>query len=271
MSNYAVMPIEDYKNTCDEIRKHINKTETIKSTELSNKVFEVYEAGFDNGVDAGKKEDYDEFWYNFQQGGKRTDYFCAFRQWDHNNIRPRYKVIPIDNNGVAYMFYKCQNLERVEAEYFDFSQKSKGTSDNTGYYFTFSNCKKLQEIEDIGFQAQPSTKGQYDRTFSFCSALHTIAKIRCDENATFTSAFLYCDSLQNVTFEGVIGTNINFSDSLVLSADSIRNIIGCLSDNTTGKTLTLAAEAVQSGFETQEWQNLIATKPNWTISIIGHI
>ena len=87
----------------------------------------------------------------------------------------------------------------------------------------------------------------YYSTFSVGSdgKLHTIAKIRTDENTVFNNAFNYCTALKNVTFEGVIGQDINIRWS-PLTADSIRSIIEHLSDTASGKTLTLSKKAVNN-------------------------
>lgn len=63
-----------------------------------------------------------------------------------------------------------------------------------------------------------------------------------------------------------------------LSKPSITSIINCLSTTTSGLTVTLSKTAVNNAFETsegvadgstsQEWLNLVATKTNWTISLV---
>ena len=45
MSNYAVMPMNDYKNACDKIREKCLESDTITSGELSKKIDDVYETG----------------------------------------------------------------------------------------------------------------------------------------------------------------------------------------------------------------------------------
>ena len=66
--------------------------------------------------------------------------------------------------------------------------------------------------------------------------------------------------------------------STELSKESIISIINALSDTTTALTVTLSKTAVNNAFETakgnadgstsEEWAALIATKQNWTISLV---
>lgn len=82
--------------------------------------------------------------------------------------------------------------------------------------------------------------------------------------------------LKEIRFTGVIIQSMELT-STVLSKDSIVSMMICLSAEVIGKTLTLSKEAVDKAFETSpgaadgsdsaEWQNLVASKPNWTISL----
>ena len=86
---------------------------------------------------------------------------------------------------------------------------------------------------------------------------------------------------ENISFvEGsVIGKNgfdVQYSTSL--TRQSIENIIAALSTTTSGLTVTISKAAVNTAFETatdaadgassQAWNDLIATRANWTISLI---
>jgi hypothetical protein len=229
------------------------------------------EEAYNEGFEAGKKAEYDTFWDIIQQGGKRDQYANAFSRWGGEYIRPKYKVVPKHDQGAQQMFSGCPNLKKIEKAYFDMSQKAQGPNNNSGYYYMFASCVKLEEIEDIGLQAAPivaTAANVYASAFSNCYVLRTIEKIRSDENTQYPSAFASCRGLQNVTFEGVIGQNIDFKDSSRLSKASIENIIGCLSDTASGKKLTLSNTAVEAAFSADEWDALEATKTNWTISLV---
>ena len=218
-----------------------------KLTVIAQNEQKVYDAGFAKGASAdyedGQNAAMSEFWDYLTNYGNRTSYSSLFNVWGGETFEPTRKIIPIEKNSAYCTFNGAKNLKKIEADYIDFSQKVRGTKSQEGYYYTFYGCSSLEEIEDIGMQADFG----YYSTFSSGSdgKLHTIAKIRTDENTVFNNAFNYCTALKNVTFEGVIGQDINIRWS-PLTADSIRSIIEHLSDTASGKTLTLSKNAVES-------------------------
>ena len=99
--------------------------------------------------------------------------------------------------------------------------------------------------------------------------------LRSNENTTFgANPFHSCTSLVNIKFSdekdklgaSVIGKNIDFHWS-PLNKASITKIIEHLSDTANGTTLSLKQSAVESEFETSEWNEMVASKSNWTISL----
>ena len=95
--------------------------------------------------------------------------------------------------------------------------------------------------------------------------------LRDDGSQTVTTMFASNhNSLKEIRFEGVIGDTISFSDATKLSKASMENTISHLSDTASGKTLTLSKTAVNNAFGSStgtEWLALVASKPNWTISL----
>ena len=229
---------------------------------VSENVTRVYQSGVAVGLKRAGEVVKNEFWDGFTNNGNRTEYARAFAYWGMEYIRPTRKIVFTTSDAGLNTFAHNTNLKKVEAAYFDFSQKPRGTGNQSGYYYTFYNCKALEEIEDIGMQADYC----HYNSFRNCDALHTIAKIRCDENTIFTEAFTSSNRLENITFEGTIGQNLYIA-SPKLSEKSISNIVSCLSDTASGKTLTLSQTARNNAFTDTEWAALIATKLNWTISL----
>lgn len=196
---------------------------------------------------AGKQAEYDAFWNMIQDHGNRTDYGQAFRNWRSSTeyLRPKYKVVPTASTSAMNTFYNCEGLKKVEAEYFDFSKKARGGYKGSGWYHTFTACDELEEIEDIGIM--PDT--DLTNTFAHCPNLKKIAMIRVDANTVISSGiFEGCKSLESVTFDGEIGYGMNLKWSTKLTRASIENIINHLSDNGSGKTLTLSKAAVDEAF-----------------------
>lgn len=224
---------------------------------------------FDDVYEAGKNVGQGDLWDNIQDYGNRTHYNSAFSRWNSEYIRPRYKVVAKDANGIASMFDGCSKLKKVEAEYFDFSQKSTGTNNNTGYYYTFANCSVLEEIEDLGLIPQHN----YYYAFSQCYNLHTIAKMGVDANTKYENTFHRCDNLVNLTLDGIIGQNgFDIHWSTKLSPKSLYSIIKALSTTTTGLVIKLpsTAEANYNANPPENapstWAELVATKSNWSIA-----
>ena len=227
-----------------------------------------YTEGKTDGIEQGRKSQYDEFWDGFQNYGQKTSYQNAFEQSAIEYIRPKYKIIPTGSTGVSCMFMSAK-VKKIEAKYFDFSQVPIENYTARGLNYTFSSCTNLEEIEDIGLS--PSYAFTY--TFAWCGKLHTIAKITFAENTIITHVFDSLHSLVNLTIGGTIGQNgFNVQWSTKLSKASITSIINALSTTTSGLTVTLSKTAVNNAFNGgstgDEWLNLVATKNNWTISLV---
>lgn len=211
-----------------------NLTTAERLAQVAENVPKVYEAG--------KQAESEAFWNGVTNFGDRESYARAFLYWSAEYLRPNRKIMPITGDSGVQTFSHNPKLKKVEAAYFDFSQKPKASSESYSYYYTFYNCSKLEEVEDIGLQAEIV----YHNTFASCPKLHTIAKVRSDENTKFNSSFASCTALKNISFDGVIGQTINFAYCGELSAESIRNIFEHLSDEASGKTLYLRSTAVNA-------------------------
>ena len=212
-----------------------------KLTTIAENLPKVY----DSGVDKGEGN----VWDIIQNFGTRPTYdYCFFNWRGVEYIRPKYKVVyPENTSGDTFrsVFENCYKLKKIEAKYFDFSNRTPNTSaSSTGCnYATFRNNGRLEEIEDIGLQA-----GGYYFTWGWCQKLHTIAVMRCVKDGTYYSPFTQCYELQNITIEGVIGNNISFADCSKLTIESLRSIISALYDfvencETETRTLTLHQNA----------------------------
>jgi hypothetical protein len=218
-----------------------------------------------NGGDTGKKSRYDELWLGILYGGARNVLSYAFHSWGGMEyIRPPFKLIPT-TGGAQQIFYGCSSLKKVEAAYFDLSQIPKGTSSSNSYSYTFYSCYALEEIEDIGIYPSYS----YGSTFENCRKLKRIAKMTVEETSTYSGTFIRCEALEELTIAGTIGRNgFDVHWSTKLNKASITSIINALSTTTSGLTVTLSKTAVNNAFTTDEWNALIDTKKNWTISLV---
>ena len=233
----------------------------IKIAENEAKIFEK-----------GKQAEYDAFWDGIQNYGNRTEYSSAFRYWGAEYVRPKYKVVPTTH--VYNMFYGNSNLKKVEAKYFDLSQVEWGSNETRSHAYLLATCRNLDEIEDIGLAPNRS----YSYFAAWSTALKKVACIRLSADTAVNQMLYGLPNLDDVVIEGEIGkSGIDLWQSTKLKHDTIVNFIDVLSNNTSGLSITFSKTAVNKAFETSsgaadgststEWQALIATKPNWTISL----
>lgn len=143
------------------------------------------------------------------------------------------------------------------------------TSQMTSCAYMFYAAEHTYTIPAINFE----NCTYLNQTFSYCQVqvLDEVI-LKSDGSNTFTSPFIGCSGLVEIRFRGVIGQNgLSFQNSTKLSKASITSIINALSSTTSGLTVTLSKTAVTSAFGSTtatEWTNLIATKSNWTISLV---
>ena len=212
-------------------------------------------------ISAGKQAEYDRFWDAFQQDGNRTDYRQAFTGvgWTAEIFKPKYDM-HVTNGYMMFMN----------------SQMSVDLPYTLGVMLDFANCTNKTTLQ-YTFNSTRFTRigvvdgrkaGQFFDTFGYSYYVYTIDKIICDENTTFTNnCFVSCNALANITFEGVIGSTINFQWCPLTKA-SITNIIEHLSSTATGQTCTFKKSAKEAAFTADEWSALIANKTNWTFSLV---
>lgn len=213
--------------------------------------------------DAGGNAAYDTFWDAYQQEGHRSGYTQAFAYaWSNETFRPKYDMKPSNATG---MF----NQSRIRGDLgalletagvaLDFSGIQSNLGGNIFYSSRFTHLPKL-DFTSLTILSY---------TFAYASSLETIdeIKLRDDGATTFSWSFTNCTALKNVTFSGTIGNSLTLSAATKLSRASIENIVSCLSDTATGMTLTLSQAAVDAAFEADDWTALLATKPNWTVTL----
>jgi hypothetical protein len=214
-----------------------------------------YKRGLGEGIEQGKKSQYDEFWDKYQDYGNRRDYmYGAFGGigWTDETYKPKYQV-KIKNSYQC--FVGCNMTEILNVD----------TSEAVELNATFYVCPKLLHVGVLSFE---SASGSISSTFKQSRKLHTIDKLILNERIIYNQMFQECNALQNITIEGTIGQNgFDIHWSAKLSKASIESIVNALSTSTSGLSITLSKTAVNNAFTTEEWNALVATKSNWTISL----
>lgn len=221
----------------------------------------------------GMQTEYDRFWDSYQAKGNRKEckHLFSGRGWNNELFKPKYDMAVTN----AYMMFMessiSGDLPKLLADAgvtLDFAECS-----NFQYAFSVSSFTRIGILD-----GRTGGSNSFLDTFNYSYYLRTIDKIISGENTKFSNnCFAYCNTLTNITFEGVIVTSINFQWS-PLTKTSITNIINTLSATATGQTLTLKLSAVNTAFETSsgtadgstsaEFAALVATKTNWTITMI---
>ena len=246
--------------TANAIREKTGISEQIawdRTNGFKDSVDEVYEAG--------KKSEWDKFWDAYQNYGNRTNYAFAFSGvgWTTENLKPKYNIVATNYNLAFRDFPIAFNISD-----FFFEQ---------GIMLDFSKCTVFSEmllfskINGIGI-VDTRSANNINYAFSNATALETIRLLilKDDGSQSLSSSFNNCLSLKNITIQGIIGADVSFSASTLLTKDSITNIVNALSTTTTGKTLTLSKTAVDNAFggsTSAEWLALRETRSNWTIAL----
>ena len=128
--------------------------------------------------------------------------------------------------------------------------------------FTLSNITDTKVDVDL---AHGGTTPNCVNGFANARALVTVRKLIVDETTQMDNQFTNCTALENLTIEGTIGQNFN-AQWCPLTEESILSVVTHLSDTTSGLTCTFKSTAVEAAFTTEEWNALVATKPNWTFA-----
>lgn len=211
----------------------------------------------------GIQAEYDRFWDTYQQDGNRKDYRQAFAGygWTPETFKPKYDM-HVTNGYMMFMYSRMPiDLPDTLGVKLDFSNST------TPLQYTF-NTTLFTRIGVVDGRTSETGAGAFFDTFCYSTRLHTIDKIVCGDNTTFSNnCFVSCTSLSNITFEGTIGKSINFQWCPLTKA-SITNIVEHLSSTATGQTCTFKKSAKEEAFTSDEWEALIATKPNWSIVLI---
>lgn len=228
----------------------------------------VYESGYEKGKSVGGTDThYDTFWDSYQDNGKRTDYLNAFsgQGWNDETFNPKYPMKPVNAESM-FGWSGISKIECGEGKAIDFVN-------STTLYDCFRSMANLTEVGDINGVNITAM----NICFQDCRKLVKIGTITVNEKTTFTNTFNYCSSLTTVKFKGTIGKKLDLGFSFFLSKESIISTINALSDNTADLSISFSRTAVNNAFETSvgvadgstsdEWKNLIATKPNWTIAL----
>lgn len=206
----------------------------------------------DEAFEAGKQAEYEAFWNSALTDFYDGTYAFSGRPWTDATFRPPKKLTLQQNcNGCFYASRMTDIMPYVEF----------GKVTSLYQAFESSKIKQIPYIDCSNVESLSK---------SFNSAnIESIDGLTVAASTRYSSVFNYATNLKHVIFSGTIGQNgLSLADSTLLDKESITSIINALSATTSGLSVTLSATAVNNAFTTDEWNTLIATKPNWTISLM---
>lgn len=208
--------------------------------------------GYDSGFEDGKKAEYDAFWDDFQKNGTEfIHYGYAFANKD---------------------LWTQEAIEKIKYKHF------------LARYFSvvFNGNTSITDLSAFSHEAVSNdgvfTRNTLSSTFNGCTNLKKCMPINCDSVYAFTNAFNGCSAMEELILSGNIDkSGLDLKWSKKLNKASITSVINCLDITKTGQSVTLSLTAVNNAFETSsgaadgstsaEWTALVATRPNWTISL----
>lgn len=242
-----------------------------KLTTIAENEQKVYEAG--------RTQEWNDFWDIYQSRGSRRAYEHAFRGlvaegvngWDDSNFKPKYDIIA-SNLAYCFQYSSITNLKQI-LEDCGVSLSFSDSMIAAGLYYAFE-YSRITHIPEL----YCPTVSNMQNAFRICRDLKSIDKITVSSGCSTLNAFLDCNALEEIRIGSVIANAWNFQWSTKLSKDSITSVINALSGTSSGLTVTFSKRAVNNAFKTaeglsdgsssSEWATLIGTKPNWTISLV---
>ena len=284
LSKYDVAyPMEDISDKTTDMEQYVEGIDRACSSEylkgLTNGNETGWNSGHTQGIKEGRQAQYDEFWDEFQQNGKRTDYRFAFGcGWNTKTFKPKHPIIPKDayknQNAASQMF---SYIGQSENKYLDLSEYPLDLTKVTQADETFQNAfleNIYVDVTDIRtnklFNGSDMDRGSHP---------YKNVTIKCSANTTFSNPFFYANFDKLLFTEDSIiaqsGIDLKWAKGLKSSKESFVNIINTLSATTTGLTVTFNKTAVNTAFGinvddettyTDEWKELTASKPNWNIA-----
>lgn len=209
--------------------------------------------------------EYDKIWNAIQNNGTRRYYYAGFANWIDEAFYPKYDIVPLSNCNM--LFHNCRIVDLIQrckdcGITIDFSQAT-----STNEMFAYNPVLERVPVVDA------SSSNSVVYMFCNCNALKEVEKLilPLTTNSEYTKMFQNCYALEEIIVEGAIFRDFDIHWSTKLNKESITSIVNVLSDDATGQTLSLSSTAVTNAFGSttaDEWTALVATKQNWTISLV---
>lgn len=268
-------------NIADAMRMWTQKTDKVTPDEMPREVDAVFNAGADigyttgynHGTSKGREEERQEFWSAAQDNGTLTagTYLFCSPIWDDVTYKPEYDIKPVGSCISIYRYSRMTDMVAIHESQNIELDLSRAT--NLEYGFQSCLTKTLGVIDCTGLSASLVLRS----TFNSMPNLETIALLKVTDKTQYNATFNGSTNLKNLTIEGTIGQNgFSVQQQTKMDKASLTSIVNAAS-TTASIPITLSSVAVKREFETsegandgntsQEWKDLVATRPTVTFSL----
>lgn len=260
MENKIFIKKETMKGIADAIRAKDGTTEEIAVTDMADRI---------GAIESGS-------------GMTVAENAFVIQLWSLNDLGAAKSELHLKNTNSLFNFCSLTNAKQKERQNVTVEELTVICDQKITNAQNFLGNPKIMpdaRLRKVTLYADLSSLTQLPWFISYCSALEEIGGTPINlSSATKAVNFFYgLPALRKVRFQGTISFTFDVSGAPSLSAESIRSVISCLSDSSQGLTLTLSKAAVDKAYESlegaadgstsTEWAELIATKPNWTVSL----
>ncbi len=232
-----------------------------------------YSNGYTDGETKGKEQGYAE---GYNEGTIPSYYIGEIYGLYDSVVFPEnseiyLRLAKLFNQNAGYVCRKTKNLKKLTLEI--------GSTEFEFIYFG-GFIRENTDIEILDFSNLGVKIGSVDYFALGATKLKSIYGALDFSECTVATLWLNsANALEDIEFvPNTIKISIDFYWCTKLSKASLTSIINGLSAETSGLTVTLSKTAVNKAFETSEgandgstsaeWLALIATKPNWNISLV---
>lgn len=237
--------------------------------------------------EAGRNAEWNEIYDGLQACGGRNIYnhFCAYSNFivDKDttprwNFKPKYDIKPTDATGMFRGFnsnnsggVNYSNIKIDLVQWFEDLGIVLDTSKLTNVNTMFYNSQGISRVPflDLSLCTGTASVANFVGQNAYLTIIDGIKS--SEKTAWVSSSFDTNNPLKHCVFSGVIGKKFYIGNATRLDKESLISVINTLSSTTSELTATLSQTAVINAFgstESDEWLNLIATKSNWTISLV---
>ena len=235
---------------CDKLREYTNGNDLIGLDDMPVEIDKVYSKGQASGGGLFEKV----------RGFARIFYQS---QWESgtNLVLDVSNHYPSDFYDLQYAFGAAKGLKIIKITA---TEKKK-----TNYNYAFSSCNaEIIDLSECNMVSNLAATFQYDTSLKEIKGELDCSYCLYSSNLG-NSCFASCFALLEVRFKpDSIPFSIGFASSTKLSRESITSIINGLSPTTSGMSVSIPKIAKEAAFTDEEWAELIATKPNWTINLV---